>query len=282
MDKRLKKAEWGLSGQRVRTSAEYWKKPLKWDKEAAAAGERHRVFCASLADVFEQKTDQPEMEQWRDELFHLINQTTHLDWLLITKRPENILGMVSDIFGCHVIMESVEDMIISMQNLWIGTSVENQEQADIRAPELLEIPATVRFLSIEPMLDAVDISEYLYPHFAADDPRHFPRKNGIDWVIVGGESGPNARPMKVEWVRSIRDQCIGAGVPFFFKQWGEWFPTSQGRYNEHWLNCDFNDDVPRILNDGKTPMWKIGKKKAGRILDGRTWDEVPTITGQDE
>lgn len=199
---------WGPSGERRRTSEANWRKPLKWDREAAAEGVRRKVFCASMADVFE---DRPELYDWRVELFDLIDATPHLDWLLLTKRPENVAPMT------HV-WRYLKHHRAFASNVWIGTSVEDQKTADERIPHLLEIPATVRFLSVEPLLGPVDLFPYLIPHFAADDPRHFPRRNGVEWVIVGGESGPGARPMKQEWVRSIRDDCHGTGTAFFFKQ----------------------------------------------------------------
>ena len=237
MADRYKKVKWGPQGERIRTSADYWKQPLKWNREAAAAGERRRVFCASLADVFEYKRDQAvDMHQWRTQLFSLIRTTPHLDWLLLTKRPELVFPLIPWFIN----------QIEKYPNLWIGTSVENQEYADKRIPELLEIPAAVRFLSVEPLLGPVDLSQWLW----ADMPGK-PRLNRIHWVIVGGESGHGARPMHPDWVRSIRDQCQEAGVPFFFKQWGEYLYDEMG-----------------------APM-RVGKRRAGRLLDGREWNEFP-------
>lgn len=209
MDKRYGRVKWGPRGTRVRTSTANWRKPLTWNRKAKQEGRRYRVFCASLADVFE---DRPELYPWREDLFGLICDTPHLDWLLLTKRPENVDEMFLDIVG--PVRLGWEDF----PNIWIGTSVENQEQADKRIPELLKAPAPVRFLSCEPLLGGVDLGLYLYPFFAADDPRHCPHRNGIDWVIVGGESGRGKRPFNPDWARSIRDQCQAAGVPFFMKQ----------------------------------------------------------------
>jgi len=141
----------------------------------------------------------------------------------------------------------------------VGTSVENQAVADERIAHLLDVPAGVRFLSVEPLLDAVDLEPYLH---------------GIDWVIVGGESGHNARPMHPDWVRAIRDQCFGAGVPFFFKQWGEWSEIAQIEVveNEDWntRQYTFQDSV-----FGFTTVNRVGKQAAGRLLDGREWNEYP-------
>lgn len=290
MDKRWGKVEWGPQGQRIRTSDDYWKQPLKWNREAAAAGERRRVFCASLADVFEDKPDQrQELDAWRLSLFDLIYDTPSLDWLILTKRPENVKVMVPWMFH-H------PDFHGWPSNVWIGTSVENQEYADKRIPELLEIPAAVRFLSIEPLLGPVDLTSIEWPdkgghrvdvlrggYWSKDgllisarsaklgEPRggfvNHSDMNTIHWVIVGGESGPNARPMHPEWVRSIRDQCQEAGTPFFFKQWGEWV-------NDYEIGVPGNSAMTFLE---KKTLYKVGKKRAGRLLDGREWNEFPVV-----
>ena len=146
MDTRYGRANWGVDGTRVRTSDAYWRKPLAWNRKARIEGVRYRVFCASLADVFE---DREDLEEWRDDLFNLISATPNLDWLLLTKRPENVNRIVGESRGdCYWIEESAGK---GNGNIWIGTSVENQEQADKRIPELLKIPARVRFLSMEPL-----------------------------------------------------------------------------------------------------------------------------------
>ncbi len=258
-------SNWGpaKTTSRRMMSENYWKQPLRWNKEAGAAGERRRVFCASMADVFE---DHPQVMEPRARLFSLIEQTPALDWLLLTKRPENI-NLMAPWHGEPGMYHGWP------ANVWLGTSVENQEQADIRIPELLKVPAAVRFLSCEPLLGAVDITTngYLSAGWAGAT------LPGIDWIIAGGESGPGARPMHPAWVRSLRDQCIAAGVPFFFKQWGEWAPYD-GRVdtlaviktNGEWARtytCDvFNDEVL---------MERLGKHTAGRLLDGRAWNELP-------
>ena len=211
--KRYGKAEWGPTAQRVRTSAANWRKPIIWNRKAAAEGVRRRVFCASLADVFE---DNPQVETWRAELFGMIEQTSSLDWLLLTKRPENVNEMVPGRWRTVGRWPA---------NVWVGTTIENQAAADKRIPELLSVPTLVHFLSCEPLLGPVSLAGHL---------------GAIEWVIAGGESGPQARPMNPDWVRRLRDQCVAAGVPFHFKQWG-----------------------------GLTP------KANGRELDGRIWDECP-------
>lgn len=202
----------------------YWQEPLKWNQQAEQQKTRARVFCASMADVFE---DNPSIEEERKKLWQLIDQTPMLDWLLLTKRPQNMHHFVPWQGNWPT-------------NVWAMTSVENQEQAQLRIPTLIGVPALVHGLSVEPLIAPVDLRPWL---------------EHIQWVIVGGESGQNARPMQVEWVLSLRDQCVEAGVPFFFKQWGQW------RYEEH----------------TNTAVQRVGKKASGRELQGRTWDEIPDI-----
>lgn len=220
MDHRYGRVQWGPEGTRVRTSDVNWRKPLQWNRKAKAEGRRYKVFCASLADVFE---DRPGLAEWRRDLFNLISRTLHLDWLLLTKRPENIMPMLIDAGrGFQPLPDRV----------WLGTSVENQEQADKRIPELLKVPARIRFLSCEPLLgpvsfdydsDVCHCGDYIEDHGYSSG--HSPVAmessylvDGIHWVIAGAESGHGARPMSFDWVRYLRDQCQGAGIPFFFKQ----------------------------------------------------------------
>jgi len=190
---------------RQKTNTTNWKKPLAWDRAAAKAGKRTRVFCASLADVFE---DHPMVAPWRMELFAMIEQTPHLDWQLLTKRPEN--------FAKFLPAEWLEQ---PRANVWLGCTVEDEKQAFQRIRHLVAVKAVVRFLSCEPLLEAVELGPWLRPGMVVGPERLLPVR-GIDWVIVGGESGPSARPFDLAWARSIRDQCASAGVAFFCKQVG--------------------------------------------------------------
>jgi protein gp37 len=188
MDTRWGKVQWGPHGERKRTSAANWKLPLRWAK--AANGTRPRVFCASLADVFDNQAPQ----EWRNDLFDLIAETPELDWLLLTKRPENAMKMLPRGWATGTYW----------LNVWLGTTAENQEQADRRGRILREIPAAVRFLSCEPLLSDIAFeTETLM---------------ALDWIIVGGESGHGARMMQEWWAADIRKQCEAAGVYFFMKQ----------------------------------------------------------------
>jgi protein gp37 len=215
MDKRWHRVQWGSGQPRVRTSTANWQQPLRWDALHtafhAAHGRKRRVFCASLADVF----DNAVPPQWRADLFGLISRTQHLDWLLLTKRIGNVFAMTQSALwasGHHAGMHHRLP-----PNVWLGISVATQKEADRDIPALLAVPARVRFLSIEPMLEEIRLDHRL---IAAIDGTSQHGQRFIDWVICGGESGPHARALALPWVRSLRNQCAFANVPFFFKQWG--------------------------------------------------------------
>lgn len=216
-DKRRHVVQWGAGQERKRTTPSTWAQPIKWNAEAARLGIRYRVFCASLADVF----DNAVPTEWRGTLWRLINATPHLDWLLLTKRIGNVTTMMYD----------PED---PQPNVWIGATITSQEEADRDIPKLLAVPAAKRFLSMEPLLGPVDLTDVPMPESghglhefspiitgnALHRPARYPRLPVIDWVIVGGEIGPHARPMDVSWARSIVQQCKAAGVPVLVKQLG--------------------------------------------------------------
>lgn len=207
---------WGKYGTRVIASDAMWKEPLRWNREAEALGVRKKVFCASLADVFESRDTMPEnswsaVAQARLRLFQLIDSTKNLDWLLLTKRPENIASILREEISLGTYGEDW-NFADHMPNVWLGTTVENQKSADIRIPELLKVPAAVRFLSIEPMLGPVDFMN------ADGDGWRGGMTGAIHWVIVGCESGKNGRRMERKWTENIVEQCKAAGVPVFVKQ----------------------------------------------------------------
>lgn len=242
-------------GARIVASEAKWKEPLRWNRKAQAAGVRKRVFCNSLADVFE---DRPELRAPRLRLFRLIFATPSLDWLLLTKRPENVRGMIEQAaFDCTY--PDADNQALNAwchnpargrphppANVWLGVSVEDQQRANERIPLLLDTPAAVRFLSCEPLLGSVDLTSVVYERAygtgllnatTGDKRGHVPNSplgSGprVDWVIVGGESGANARPCNVEWVRSIVEQCRDASVACFVKQLGskpmDWFDAHHG------------------------------------------------------
>lgn len=259
--KRFGMAEWGPGAERKRTSAANWRKPLRWNEQgrvcidcgtpaiggdcncgqigATGKTRRRRVFCASLADVFDNAVPQ----KWRNDLWSLIEQTPNLDWLLLTKR----IGNVADMAPRSWMTEGFPS------NVWLGATVVNQEEADRDIPKLLRIRAAVRFISAEPLLGPVAMKPCWLTLMtlcsdcpSSDDGALIEcpsADNNLNWVIVGSESGPNARPCNIEWVRPIKDQCTTAGVAFFWKQ-----HVHQGR--------------------------KISTPE----LDGRTWTEFPKVT----
>lgn len=235
---------WGADAGRKIASEKVWGDPIRWNRAAEKAGARRRVFCASMADVFEARDD---LDEHRSRLFGLIRETPSLDWLLLTKRPEQIRPRTPPSWWLRGFPA----------NVWMGATVESQEQAEKRIPHLIGIPARVRFLSCEPLLGPVVLADACND-WLNDEP-------GIDWVIVGGESGSTSRPMHIEWARSLRDQCDGALVPFFFKQWGESVPTDQ-LTEEAWVNVDARHNLTN--GDFSRTRWKLGKKLAGSLLDG--------------
>jgi protein gp37 len=233
---------WGAHAPRRFFGDAHWNEPLEWNDEARNSKKRIRVFCASMADVFERRA---ELNTWRERLWYLIESTPWLDWLLLTKRPQNISAMVP--------WEKLWPT-----NVWLGTTVENQKYAEERLPFLLAANASIRFLSCEPLLGSLDLTSW------------FDRSGfySIDWVIAGGESGARCRPMHPDWVMSLLDQCQDANVPFHFKQWGHWVPADVVKPNSAAMVLQFGKDRP-------VPMVRLSKKEAGRTLKGTTWNGVP-------
>lgn len=296
----------GWGGPRKRTSEATWNQPVLWNKQPFVAcaqcgyrcelrnfragpheftmcprcassdycDARRRVFCASLADVFDNQVP-PE---WRAELFALIAATPNLDWLLLTKRIGNALTMLPCDFNPE-----------RYPHVAIGATVVNQEEADRDIPKLLVINARVRFLSMEPLLGPVDLDNIKYRAgmdgwLSAFNDGAWPELGCVDWVIAGGESGHSARPAHPDWVRSLRDQCAAAGVPFLFKQWGEWAPHpptpgfDEGgalrKGHVQYLRGD-GRELDGHFRPGDAAVRRVGKKAAGRLLDGVTHDGFP-------
>jgi protein gp37 len=235
--KRVGQKVWGPEASRRTFGEKHWLEPRAWNAAADKAGERRRVFCASMADVFE---DYRGLDVERRKLWQLIAETPSLDWLLLTKRPENMVKLAPDSWA-----------VAWPRNVWAGTTVENQRAAEQRVPWLLEVPAAVRFLSCEPLLEQVDLENvrpyYLPPEMHPHDPRvridclrgHVKGPDDmldarIDWVIVGGESGNGARPFALEWAESLIDQCRQAGVRVFCKQLGAVVVSEERKIDGEW------------------------------------------------
>jgi len=305
-------ANWGKGAPRRRTSEAYWKQPLKWDEACGRRGaigrllgegqsfaeepRRPRVFCASIADWLD---DEVPIE-WLADLLELIRLTPNLNWLLLSKRPQNWETRIRAAGNFdHSTVPNADTAVWLDEwingrppaNVWIGTSVEDQTRADERIPQLLQIPARVRFLSCEPLLGLVN----LYHHFFHESGgEKWPAgtlptdavmfgwqdgvplyRRGIHWVIAGGESGPGARPMHPAWARSLRDQCAGAGVAFHFKQWGEWsWEHPMSTMEKACGETMFKPGHFRRLDETHAQI-KVGKKAAGRLLDGVEHNAFP-------
>lgn len=277
---------WDANSSRLAFSKDTWNNPFKWNRRAAKTGIRERVFCASMSDVFD---NHDAVTDERERLWEVIRKTPGLDWLLLTKRIGNVPRMLPKSWGD------------GWPNVWLGISVCNQEEADRDIPKLLALPARARFLSCEPLLGPISFVGKWIHH--PDPAVHANMLERLDWIIVGGESGHDARPMHPEWARSLRDQCVAVGVPYFFKQWGEWWPISQmphgvsdsyfdPKYGQRERDPYDTRPAPRAVRStvlqldgsqefafppGAMTCFKVGKKAAGRLLDGRTWDEFPTV-----
>jgi len=199
---------WGLDADRRTFGDAHWNEPRRWERRAIKEGRRLRVFCASMADVFDNR-DSLLLERAR--LWSLIRETPHLDWLILTKRIGNARKMLPNDWG------------FGYPNVWLGASVVNQEEADRDIPKLLKTSAAVRFLSCEPLLGPISLTR-LHSHCPVHDfdsgfcSSGCPDLYTVDWLIVGGESGPRSRPMEWSWARTLREQCETAGVSFFMKQ----------------------------------------------------------------
>ncbi len=227
-----------------------------------------RVFWNAHGDLFHKNVP----DEWIDAQFAVMALTPQHQHQVLTKRPERMREylMSKDVetpvevrwASAFVDLRYSDELVrvpsSPLPNVWLGTSVEDQRAADERIPHLLATPAALRFLSCEPLLGPVDIrwTEVCVP--------------SIDWVIAGGESGPGARPMHPDWVRSLRDQCATAGVPFFMKQWGEWATICYGKAGDtgKFVAADDDDELPLA-------MVKIGKARAGRLLDGVEHNGMP-------
>jgi protein gp37 len=250
---------WGPDAPRRLTSRENWNLPRRWNRAAIVDGRRDKVFCASLADVFDNAVD----PIWRANLFDVVDDCKQLDWQILTKRIGNAEKMVPLPWRAKW-----------PGHVWLIITVVNQTEADRDIPKLIRLKQKFGIgivgLSIEPLLGPLDISAYL-PF--------------LDWVIVGGESGNEARPMHPAWVQALRDQCAAAGVAFFFKQWGEWAPSTPeaayGNPRSGWRGLAGHPHVARAAElypeAGAAFVEHMGKAAAGRLLDGVLHSAFPEV-----
>jgi protein gp37 len=242
--------------------------PLRWRKP-------RMVFVCSMGDLFHEDVPFPIPAL----VFDIAGKCPQHTFQILTKRPQRMREFTQWMAGADDISTAEWP-----RNCWLGVTAENQAMADQRIPLLLQTPAAVRFVSVEPMLGPVELTRAVYgPEpgpmnwFGFTD--GFGYEACLQWVICGGETGPGARPMHPDWVRSLRDQCQAAQVPFFFKQWGAYLPNDQ-EYCCYQPEADYNK--PHVLVDHhgqEVAMARVGKKAAGALLDGREWREMPTTRG---
>ena len=282
-------AENGRFNGTVRLLPDRLDQPLRWTRP-------RMIFVDSMSDLFHDAIS----DEYLARVFAVMAAAPRHTFQILTKRPGRMRSLMSSTDFREAVRQvkgeartdgswALTPLAWPLPNVWLGTSVENQKWADVRIPALLGTPATVRFLSCEPLLGPLDLRRWLdcdclVPLLDgagqhAPDCRVF---RSVDWVIVGGESGREARPMHPDWARSLRDQCAEASVPFFFKQWGEWSAQRRdlgdpewpvrflGPAGEPWQNDTIPDPTWAVL-------YRRGKKRAGRLLDGRTWDEMPAL-----
>ena len=261
MADRFGRVVWGAGNDRIKTSAANWHEPYKWNRVAMADGTIATVFCLSLGDIWDNEVD----PVWRRQAFKVMQETQNLLYLILSKRIGNAEKMCDPLAGCEPLP----------RNAALGATMVTQEEWDRDIPKLKRaaknLGAQFTFASVEPMLGPIE-----------------PRGQLPDWVIVGGESGPHARPMHPDWARSLRDQCVPAGVPFFFKQWGEWAPGENcgapptrtektadwfaGRWHFGEMTLKASEECHR---DDEPDLYRVGKARAMRCLDGREWNEMP-------
>lgn len=276
--------------------------PLRWSKP-------RRISVNSTSDLFHE--DVPD--EWIDRVFAVMALAPRHTFQVLTKRPERMREYIHPRHSARgpCVQDRIQAIYYAnhqypsawpLPNVWLGTSIEDQATADARIPHLLATPAAVRFVSAEPLLGPLDL--FVPHHKIAPNiiiaQNALTGLNGVgeigarlDWVIVGGESGPGARPMHPDWARSIRDQCQAAGVAFFFKQWGEWTPgenvlseitgwRANATYGpwvggDEWVFGETDMGDPEEDWHDEPDLYRVGKKAAGRLLDGREWSEMPGV-----
>ena len=261
-------------------------KPTQWKKP-------RKIFVCSMGDLFHESIP----FEWIDVVFSIMSDIDQHIYQVLTKRPFRM----QQFYDWKAKQLGVKWQ--AKDNVWIGVTVESQEQV-YRILPLLKVPSKIRFISCEPLLSNIDLYPWLDEYIGPSETGHNDWLNGLNWVIVGGESGPEARPMHPEWVRSLKNQCKISGTPFFFKQWGEWYtdwlniqtkepvfkmyPNYQKFQQKLWVrkgdSCiDMNGKICKNGGDMKTAsypvaiMQKIGKQKSGVILDGKEYKQFPKI-----
>lgn len=248
LDRRLGGGHWGKDTPRRFFGPKHWREPFRWNARAGQTGQRERVFAGSMCDILEDRRD---LDEWRQALWLTIEQTPMLDWLLLTKRPEYAEALMPrHWFEGHW-----------PPHAWFGVTAENQKELETRMPHARKVPTPVLWISWEPGLGPLDLTTYA---------------SEIKWLVGGFESGAKARPGHPNWARGARDQCQRFGIPFFFKQWGELVTEKQSPEDIVLPGTSF---TPWKKGNGqfdtKNAVYRVGKKAAGRLLDGVEWNEFP-------
>jgi protein gp37 len=238
----------------TRSEPKLWA-PFKWRKP-------RKVFVNSMSDLFHDQVPDSFIVQ----VFSVMARTPQHTYQLLTKRHGRMRSLLNSPAFEAAVGSLAPGVVWPMPNLWLGVSVEDQKRAELRIRALIDTPAAIRWLSCEPLLGPIDL---------ARTDKDTLVDGGIDWVVVGGESGHGARAMHPDWARGLRDQCTAAGVPFFFKQWGEWRPGGDPARPSQWFTPDGHTEPGYGVVSGTVAMARVGKKAAGRVLDGQTWDEFP-------
>lgn len=266
--------------------------PLRWQRP-------RRVFVNSMSDLFHADVPGAYIAQ----VFAVMALASRHTFQVLTKRPGRMKSLLASRDFRIAVHDEIEGRtarqhseVWPLPNVWLGTSVETQKWADVRIQQLIETPASVRFLSCEPLLgpvrlcscDGADYQVQRHP-FLVNPACPLHGQNRIGWVIVGGESGSQARPMHPNWARLLRDQCNLVGVPFLFKQWGEWrrareaddpaYEMAHGdQFPQPWLTLESDGRLHTgAPGDGAATVQRVGKKAVGRVLDGRVWDQYPEV-----
>ncbi|MEN6414356.1 MAG: phage Gp37/Gp68 family protein [Veillonellales bacterium] len=276
--------KWGLPKDdpfKVTVHHDRLDQPLHWTKPS-------KIFVCSMADLFHDDVS----FNFIHEIWDIMKACPQHTFLILTKRPKKMKETLERIYS----LERLGWAKGFWNHVWLGVTAENQEQADKRIPILLQIPAAKRFVSVEPMLGTVNLNRYIMPsqkakgtlfnapiELSGKDLADLVGFHSLDWIICGGESGPGARPVHPDWVRSLRDQCKMSGTAFLFKQWGEWAQVGEcGNesddaefYNKHNTQRINHNGGMGYHGAGSIYVQHIGKKKAGRLLDGQLWDEYP-------
>lgn len=243
----------------VRFNEQWLGQPLRWKRP-------RMVFVCAHADLFHEAVQ----DDWIDLIFSAMELSPQHTFQVLTKRPARMRDYINS--------RAFKDY--PLPNVWLGVSVEDQKSADERIPLLLDTPAAVRWISAEPLLGHVDLGKYLEFYCGGGPGAAF----GLDWVVAGGESGQNARPMHPDWVRNLRNQCKATGVQFLFKQWGEWAPADaisdddERKLEERWLTifgAHIDPDNGVDIFKGDDVVYRAGKKHTGRLLDGVQHDGYP-------